>query len=528
MAIDSSLLSSAPNLSSPGLIQELTPQVDAVGKQREMYSLADAGFKYQDEKAAHNDDAILQDYLKNGGDLVTPEGSAKATEDLKGKVSPKYYENLVKYHEGADDRARKMQQYYLGLPAQVAEAEAANDNALTSAASRALDAYKKDFATGGEQVAREHLRSAIQANLGQLGQLKMPGTDKPLMPPEQLNKMVEMSPTDLENYIKQSAYGQAQRKAAADSRLKEAHATYYENGGAQPSAVKEQERWQEILDDPEASAEEKEFAKARLAKLVAPASGGTTFTAQEWDKLGPQGQEAATNAAWDSLIRNRPVPARGGLYAASQHAIGNIAKEAGMSVPELLSASADVKTQLQAKSSIERRIQNVDRAANQLEAEMPVVKAALDKINPSEFLPLSKAEIATKEWVGSPDVVAFKQAADAVLIEMEIVKSGNTSQVHVAQLQRAMDQLPSISTKANMQAWIDNAHRLIKNAKAANATTSSDIMKDINKKLGIVSNAGSNGGAQKKAPADAETFLKNHPETKDKFKAKYGYLPEGM
>ena len=36
------------------------------------------------------------------------------------------------------------------------------------------------------------------------------------------------------------------------------------------------------------------------------------------------------------------------------------------------------------------------------------------------------------------------------------------------------------------------------------------------------------GGGQQQAPQSAVEYLKNHPEFKEQFKAKYGYLPEGM
>lgn len=195
----------------------------------------------------------------------------------------------------------------------------------------------------------------------------------------------------------------------------------------------------------------------------------------------PDGIRAET---YSYLINNVSPPKRTGEYSAVMSDIAKLAKENGMSTEELISSGADVKTQVMAKRQFEVRTQNLLRAENQLGLEIPVMKDAMDKLNPSNFPGLAKMEIsAIRQGAGTKEqmelVTKLDQAATTVFNEFEGIVTGNPGTLNVGDVQKAKESYENAKTPVQMNAAIQGMERIIENAKKANNQTRKEIMGNV-------------------------------------------------
>lgn len=193
-------------------------------------------------------------------------------------------------------------------------------------------------------------------------------------------------------------------------------------------------------------------------------------------KPGP-GVEAA---AWNYLLKNQSPPARGGLYGQTMAYVEQIAKENNMTVQELTSASADVKTKLQAKKNFEVRAQNMERAENQIIAEVPLIRDAIKNLDLSKYPKFAKAQIWGLRELGDERITRLDQAVETVFNEFEGIRTGNPGALNVSDVQNAHKAYEDAKTPQQMEAAIQGIERTIANAKKAKAKTDASIMKDIN------------------------------------------------
>ncbi len=127
--------------------------VDPVAAQSKAYSLQEQGMGVEQQEQARNDQSVVQDYIKSGGDLHTEEGVKKAVGALKGKVTPKTYMGLVDY-------SNKYQEHQMTMAQQLAEqgpAALKNFNETSEFGYKALapvlDTYNR---TWREKLKAEH------------------------------------------------------------------------------------------------------------------------------------------------------------------------------------------------------------------------------------------------------------------------------------------------------------------------------------------------------------------------------------
>jgi hypothetical protein len=206
-----------------------------------------------------------------------------------------------------------------------------------------------------------------------------------------------------------------------------------------------------------------------------------------FEKLEPMKRDAVEAAAWSHLIKNTVVPSVSGLYAETMAYVAHIAHQNGMSVAELESASADVKTQLMAKRTLETRIINTERAENVLLLELPVLERAMKSIDLSKYPRMSEIELAVLREKGDPNVVVMDQSAETILKEFEGVTTGAIGGLTVDAVKAARENYHKIQTPQGMKAWIDNARDMIIRAKTGNEKTRGEVMENVNKALGIKS-----------------------------------------
>jgi hypothetical protein len=190
------------------------------------------------------------------------------------------------------------------------------------------------------------------------------------------------------------------------------------------------------------------------------------------------GIEAAT---WDYIIKGQRPPAK--MYKAVEENQERIARENGMSSEELSAASADVKTKLLAKRTFETRVQNIGRAENQLNKEIPTMEAAMAKLDLPSIPIAARGNIAALRAMGNPDITTLDQSAEVVLDEFQGIITGNPGTLNVGDVEKAKENYTKIQTPQQMKAWIANARNIIQRAKAANDETRQDIMGGINNEL---------------------------------------------
>lgn len=213
------------------------------------------------------------------------------------------------------------------------------------------------------------------------------------------------------------------------------------------------------------------------ANTKAANAGGAGGAATGKDGQPAPGVEAAS---WDYLIKGTNPPSRGGVYSAVMKNVEKIAKDNNMSVQELTSASADVKTKLAAKRSFEVRAQNMERAENQILAEIPLAEQAIKGLNLSSIPAFQKGGLAALRATGDPRVTTLDQSLETIFNEFEGIKTGNPGALNVSDVQNARHNIENATTEKQLNAAIAGMRRIMNNAKSALDKSRSDTMKGIN------------------------------------------------
>lgn len=134
------------------------------------YSLAgtmvDTQEKIRKTQEGQFDREVMQNFLKGGGDLSTPTGTAKALGELKGKVSPDLYENLIKHKDAMDDHALKQKAQIMGLRADALADMDKQDEALAPM----LDKFQQQYAATAASRGKQAADAEFEANRAQLVQ----------------------------------------------------------------------------------------------------------------------------------------------------------------------------------------------------------------------------------------------------------------------------------------------------------------------------------------------------------------------
>lgn len=230
----------------------------------------------------------------------------------------------------------------------------------------------------------------------------------------------------------------------------------------------------------QAAAQAREEAHQDRMAMIASRNGPTTTAT---DGKPAPGVEAAT---WALLINNvHPFRQMSNAVMAN---VEKIAADNNMSPQQLMSASADVKSRLQAKRTFETRVQNLGRAENQLDLEIPVMEEAMRNLAPIDSPLASHVELgAIRNGVGTKEqralVTQLDQAAGAVFDEFNGIVTGNPGTLNVQDVQNAQEQYKKAQSPTEMRAAIAGMRRIIANAKRANDKTRGEIMGGINDTL---------------------------------------------
>lgn len=530
MTIDSGLMV------GPGTAVEATPQmgVDYVGAQKSMYSLADAGFKYDGKKTEHDDEAATKQYTQQGGDLLTQEGLERAKTELGPKLSPKGQQKLQQVHV---DWAQNQTTIIDNLAKQD-EGKIKVFNGKLQMGMQVLEPlvtqYNQDLKDNeglGSQAAKQKAAENYKARAQATAQMmKQQG-----VPQEMIDQLVNSSPEVASTRLHQVPYFQKMleeqakiRKLNADAGRAEAIATKpqglaaedvaledaHDKGdisdemyqaelekrkggrGGQPADVKTIQWAQGILKDPNASEEDKTTAKNLITKKTTPTgSGAGALTEPE--------QEALNKASGLGKIDMTKINSRNAkIYAKILMANPDV---------DMAAISADIN--LIRNPALRQKMMNAEVLPEVMENMVNAGK----KVDLSHLKVAAQLEAWGKGQLNDPDWVEYlTQRNDALMMIASTMRGvGMTDQAHRVEIEAAS---PTMDGPA-LDGWLHGQMQSLQPRLRE--------YHKIESREGAV-NDHSKGAAGAKAPPQALEFLKNHPETKDKFKAKYGYLPEGM
>ena len=505
----------------PNIIMR-APQQPSFGEQMgEAFKMADVVEKQRAMQQQRQDSANLQQYLKEGGNLDTPEGIAKAAEWGRQNLSPSGHQTVVTAGQEMEVKRQKQ----LESMAKMDEIQLGNMLKKTEIINNSVSPLLAEYnqmagASGtpgvGKQEAAEQFRTKLQPVLQSLVQNKV-------ITAEQAQQYANATPEQAKRVLEGTVSGRKMLQEAETLRKTRAETEKAELG-------EEAIRQNLVKRFGESSPQVSRFDKMQAAKLAHEqhlATGGTGGGAGAggtvaFEEMSPDKQELAKTLATSYLVTQKNAPARGGAYMLQQIGLTRLAKEFNTSVEDMQLAAMDVKTQLQAKPQVEKRIQALDRASNQLSAEMPVMDAAMKRLDLPSLPIAARGNILLLRELGNPDVTKLDQSANVVFNEFETVKTGNPGALYVANMEDAKKQYFQVRTPQQMKAWMENAQDIISRAKKANLQTRREIMEDIKNSLQFNKASG-----EAPSVAGAATDTKAKSPIKITSNDEYNALPPG-
>lgn len=224
---------------------------------------------------------------------------------------------------------------------------------------------------------------------------------------------------------------------------------------------------------------------------------------------GEQQTAAIDTAAWDRIISGKNPASNMAWKVDAQ--IADIAKKQGVSTQKLLSLSAQAKSTLQALRFSEARFQNMERAENIIDKEIPVFESAMRDIELPNLPIAARGKIKVLRSLGDPSVTKLDQSAHVVLNEFQQIINSNPGALHVSDVSRAEEEYKNIQTTEQAKAWISGAKRIITNAREGAAATRQDIAHRLNGLWGV--NEGDKQGGGVIVPA----VPSYHPEKEQRY-----------
>lgn len=172
------------------------------------FQLADVVEKQRAMQQQRADSTNLQQYLKEGGNLDTPEGIAKAAEWAKGNLSPSGYQTIVS--AGQEMRANEQKRIEALAKADTAQLDSIlkRGEVIGQSVSPLLTKYQERKAQVGEQQAGEEFKTGLQPILQNLVQQRV-------ITPEQAKQYANATPAQAESVLQSTAYGRKQILDAA-------------------------------------------------------------------------------------------------------------------------------------------------------------------------------------------------------------------------------------------------------------------------------------------------------------------------
>ena len=242
--------------------------------------------------------------------------------------------------------------------------------------------------------------------------------------------------------------------------------------------------------------------------------------------------DAAKQMFADMQMRGIKAPDISGRkeVAAQKIAIANIMAEKYAkdgTVPTEIQVNRDMHAALtKALAQTTSRVTGIELGSRKIEKDIETMKRYMAAGSPDNAKIIGKLENKLRSAMSDPTLAPYALAVKQVATEYERLMVGgmlSVAQLHEGAREDAKRILSEDMTIAEVNAVLPVMLAEIKNQKEAAHETIADLKSQINGVGGAGAPGGKPGGA---APASALSHLKAHPELKDQFKAKYGYLPE--
>lgn len=449
--------------------------IDSMQQASNAYKLADQMGQQQDAQLERQDRSVLTDYLKNGGNMQTPEGLNKALTDMQGKLSPKSYQDLTKQAQSSLNWTEKLNDYYTKLPEQALQMQVMKSENVLKGLEGPLEVYKKSMAEKGEAAALPDFEAAKQATVQYAAQLK-DAAGNPVFTPDELKHFQTMTPGAVESELNTTKFHTDRMKSAAEMKFKqsqtakdEAQTKVLEQGG--PAAALYAQMVAQY-------GEESPQAKAALTKME---GGGAMARLQgvPENQIKPEERKLAVGQ-W---IQN-PSSLRG-LNKTYQQNVIKWASELGITADDVASGQAGRKFQLAAATASGHRAGQMAS----VEATMPgLITDALEtsKALPrGKFVPLNKLEQMGQAAFSDPDLKDFALANQAVASEyQQVISRGGTN---VTALKEAMDFLRTADSPEAYERSLQRVQKEVQRNVDGAKKVASEIGGSSQKKLGFAS-----------------------------------------
>jgi len=177
------------------------PQQPTFGEQMgEAYKMADVVEKQRAMQQQRQDSANLQQYLKEGGNLDTPEGIAKAAEWGKQNLSASGYQTIVSAGQEMQTNEQKRIEALSKAEGAQLDNMLKRGDVIGQSVAPILTKYTERKAEVGEQQATEEFKTGLQPVLQSMVQQR-------LITPQQAQQYADASPAQVESVLQSTSYG---------------------------------------------------------------------------------------------------------------------------------------------------------------------------------------------------------------------------------------------------------------------------------------------------------------------------------
>jgi hypothetical protein len=487
------------------------------------FALGQAQLEAQRETSQYNQQQDSQRALKDifaRADTSTAEGQADVIRQV-GRVDPKAAIGLqTQFQEQAKARADIGEKNALAQEHKANTDEMYHDDFFSAA--KEMQPYYADAMTEyGDRVKGGELPEKVSREVG--SKLKRKLTDV-LGKYSTDNPYLNQVRGKMDTYDNLTATDLQQKKEGVD-RTVQAWSQIQQQKKTPVGYTQNPQKPGELMPIPGGPADTKQVSAVSEAKRETPDQAAAIARAREKAKSEAQGggglsEETKQFMAKQYLAGDKSVLqniGRGNQGAkdivAIRNAIQEEAKKKGLSPEETASKIAEFEGLKSGERALGTRTANVEMAVSEAQNSAKIALAASEKFPRTEWMPVNKALAALESGGGSVEARRFGAAVNT-FINTYARAISPTGTPTVSDKDHAREILSTADSPEQFKGVMD----ILQQEMAAARKAPGQVRQEFRE--------GATG--KKEAPAAAIEHLKGHPELKDAFKAKYGYLPDGV
>lgn len=203
----------------PSISLQMGQQPTPFQQAGQLFTLAEEVGKVRQQQEQRQDSQALQAYLKEGGNLQTPEGLTQASEWAKQNLSPQGYQTMIRAQEEAKLNQAKIDETYARMQPEMLQAQSAQNDFIAQQLEGVYTRYQQAKKEKGDVAAMQDFEAAKNQVLQSAGQQQMPG-GRPLVNPQMLQRFQQMNPAEVNSAIQSTRYYQDRIKSAMDMQFR--------------------------------------------------------------------------------------------------------------------------------------------------------------------------------------------------------------------------------------------------------------------------------------------------------------------